>query len=193
MGKPGVHAVRWFAGAATSDSIRHDQIIFGGVQGLAGTKELAAERRREKVLARSRGSVKQQDSVVDLTLRVLVRGADRGVMRLELRKRFTALEFEILDSEIVFFLVGIVRRSRLRMEQCAHRQPRKHNYPISNFASHKQSGSLNDFSRYAIQKLYASFSQISSDSRQSMDDSGHAVVIQCVRLVRWLVVIVITE
>src|ERR1700727_2226978 len=97
MGKLGMQAVGRFAGAAAADSIRHDQVILGGVQGLAGTKELSAERWQEKVLARAGGPMEQQHCVVNLALRVLVRHAYRGVMQLELRKNLTTLEFEILD------------------------------------------------------------------------------------------------
>src|SRR4029077_20139117 len=117
-----MHAVRRFGRSAAADSIRHDEVILGGVQRLAGTKELAADRRRKKIFTGGSGAVKQQDNVGDFALSVFMGRANRGVMQLQFRKRLSTLELEVLDDEVSFLLVGIARRIGLRKERGGDRE-----------------------------------------------------------------------
>src|SRR5271169_2824026 len=77
-----------------ADAVGDDDVIFRGIERLAGAEQFAGEGRRQHARSRSTGSVQHQH-------RLAGRLADGSVVELELAHRFAGMEFEVLREEVI--------------------------------------------------------------------------------------------
>ena len=91
-----------------ADAIGKDDIVFAGVQKLAGPKKVTSEKRREEVVSTAGGTVHDEDGVGDFAVVVFDGLAERDIVNVQLRKTgLTALKGKVFDLEISFGLVGV--------------------------------------------------------------------------------------
>src|SRR5206468_6341865 len=100
--KPRAKTIAGLARLAVADSIGQDDEVTGRVEQLAGAKQLAAERAREKPRAAPAGAMKNQHRIADNTGRVAAWRADRPIVKGERRERLPRLKLEIPRDVVGF-------------------------------------------------------------------------------------------
>ena len=90
-----------------ADAVGNDDVVFRGVERLAGTKQLGGETRRQHARCRTAGAVQHQH-------RLAAGLAHGGVVKPQLARGLAAVEFEIPGDPVGLFRRGIVRRQRGR-------------------------------------------------------------------------------
>jgi hypothetical protein len=111
VGKVHPQPIGGFARFAMPDVVGENNVELRDIQGLAGAEENVGESRVEERMGGAAGAMKQQNSVIRMTVGVAVRLAKREVMELQFRQGFTCSEAKIFDR-VRAFLCGPLGGSR---------------------------------------------------------------------------------
>src|ERR1035438_10750655 len=102
MRKAGMQPIARFAGLPMPDPIRQDDVVAGHVEQLPRTKQHARELRRDKLLARASGSVKDHDGVRNPAAGIAFWRAEGRVVLPQAWQYFAGAEVEVLRDVVAF-------------------------------------------------------------------------------------------
>ena len=97
MREAGAQAVARLGRAAVADAVDHHDVELRDIQRLAGAEHAAGEPRPHEAETIAPRAVEQEDRVVDLALRILVRRAQRLVADAERGQALAGPEMKVLE------------------------------------------------------------------------------------------------
>src|SRR5262252_250863 len=95
-------AVAGLRGFSVADAVGKNDVVARGVEKLARPEEFARKNGREELMSGAAGAVQNQNRVADASLGVARGLPERGVMKAQLRERFTGAKKKILHDKVAF-------------------------------------------------------------------------------------------
>src|SRR5579875_1029521 len=112
MGKLCAEPVRRFRRPACTDTIRDNQKVFLGIKRLARPEQMCGNAGREKIAPGSRGTMKQENSILRVPRLVSFQISQRRVMQLENSQGFTVVKTRVPDGKICLIRLRGFRKAR---------------------------------------------------------------------------------